>query len=101
MGKPDAMSQRHDLNEGENDNVNITVLSPCHFRTLQLQINQEEIQVEGLDMVWHNQIKDKTPSCTEPEVLKAITQKQPGVCILEDGCITWQGKLYVPEIPKL
>ena len=37
----------------------------------------------------------------EPEVLKAIAQKQPGVIVLDNGCITWQGKLYIPEIPDL
>ena len=58
-------------------------------------------QVEGPEKGWYDQIKELTPARTEPEVLKAIAQKQAGVITLNDGCITWQGKLYVSEIPEL
>ena len=50
MGKPNAMSRRHDLNEGGNDNIDITVLKPRHFQELQLQINQGVV-VEGLELI--------------------------------------------------
>ena len=101
MGKLDAMSRRHNLNGGENDNVDVTVLSPCHFRNLNLCIQQGEVLVEGPETSWYDQIKSLTATQMEPEVLKAIAQKQPGVLTLNNGRITWQGKLYVPEIPKL
>ena len=32
MGKPDAMSRRYDLNGGENDNVDVTILDSRLFR---------------------------------------------------------------------
>ena len=34
--KPDAISKRHNLNRGENDNVDVTVLDPHLFRKLAL-----------------------------------------------------------------
>ena len=101
MGKPNAMSRRHDLNGGGNDNVNITVLSPQLFRELHICINQGEVDIEGPDTQWYNHIKEKMASRMEPEVQKAIAQKQQGAVMLEDRCITWQGKLYVPEVPEL
>ena len=52
-------------------------------------------------MQWYKQIKEKTPSCIELEVQKAMAQKQLGVQVLEDGCIIWQGKLYVSKISDL
>ena len=52
-------------------------------------------------MQFYKQIKERTQLQTEPEVQKAIAQKQVEVKILEDGCITWQGKLYIPEDPEL
>ena len=39
--------------------------------------------MEEPDMQWYNQIKEKTLLRMEPEVQKAITQKQQGAIVLE------------------
>ena len=88
MDKPDAMSRKHNLNGGENDNIDVTVLSSWMFRELAIRVNYREVDVIGADMHWYDQIKEKMQAQIELEVQKAITQKQQGVWILEDSCIT-------------
>lgn len=45
MGKPDTITRRPDLNKGETDNKNVTMLKPEHFRRLAHRASEIQTQL--------------------------------------------------------
>lgn len=93
MGKPDAITRRPDLNRGESDNKNVTLLKAEHFRALALRASQAESQsfVHIYDRI------KKASSQKDDVVIKALASKDKNWEERSDGVVEWRGRIYVPK----
>jgi hypothetical protein len=87
-GKPDFLSRAPDLNRGENNNENLVLLKPMHFR-------RQEFIFETLDKEFLTRIaasKDR-----DRVVDKSLVNKDKEWKEHEDGVVTWREQIYVPK----
>jgi RNase H-like domain found in reverse transcriptase/Reverse transcriptase (RNA-dependent DNA polymerase)/Integrase zinc binding domain len=87
--KPDILSRRPDLKRGENDNENIILLKPEHFR-------RQEFVFQSLDDDFLTRIKASS-GARDRVVEKALAGKEKSWQEHENGIITWQERIYVPR----
>jgi transposase InsO family protein len=91
--KPDILSRRPDLKRGENDNENIILLKPEHFR-------RQEFVFQSLDNDFLTRIKASSDA-KDRVVEKALAGKEKSWQEHENGIITWQERIYVPRNKRL
>jgi hypothetical protein len=89
--KADALSRRHDLDMGESDDENEILLKSEFICSLDLQ--SKSIKFETL-ICQHSKNQ-------EERVERALRNKEEGWEELENGLITFRGRVYVPIHAKL
>ncbi len=85
--KADLLSRRDDHDQGKNDNGDITVLSPAHFRALIMPTTNEV----------HNKVEDATrQEELWDEGIRVSLAHERGVS-REGGLLKYDGRIYVPR----
>ena len=92
MGKADLLSRRADLDGGEKDNENVTVLKSEWFA--------RAITVEALDDDFIRRIR-QTQSNLDNVVRRALEDPKQTDWKVEDGIVMFQERLYVPRNKRL
>src|ERR1700756_1946904 len=89
MLKVDLLSRRADHYQGKDDNQNVVLLKPHHFRV-------QAYDVEGLDRDIMTQILQYKAN-KDKAVVKALARKELEWEEQENGLVTWKGRVYVPR----
>lgn len=93
MGKPDAITRRPDLNKGETDNKNVTMLKPEHFRRLAHRAS--EVQTQSFTSIYER-IR-KSARQRDEIVVKELASKNKDWVERDDGVVEWKSRIYVPK----
>jgi RNase H-like domain found in reverse transcriptase/Reverse transcriptase (RNA-dependent DNA polymerase)/Integrase zinc binding domain len=91
--KPDILSRRPDLERGENDNENVILLKPEHFR-------RQEFIFQSLDDDFLTRIRASS-GAKDRIVERALAGNEKSWQEHEDGVVTWQERIYVPRNKRL
>lgn len=94
--KADLLSRRHDLEKGENDNKDVTLLPPQFFRLMETQIEGED---EELIQKIREGSKEGTTNLDEV-VEESLRQGKKG-WELKEGIVLVEGRIYVPKQDEL
>lgn len=94
MGKPDAITRRPDLDQGKEDNKDVTVLPAARF-IVNAHITPSPSSSEFYDRILSASTK------RDESVQKALDGHSSDFAILEDGLVTFQNALYVPMDEEL
>lgn len=93
MGKPDAITRRPDLNKGETDNKDVTLLKPEHFRRLALRAT--DVQTQSFISIYGR--IQKASGQKDDVVIKALAAKEKDWVERDDGVVEWKRRIYVPK----
>jgi hypothetical protein len=93
MIKVDILSRRADHNQGKEDNQDIILLKPEHFR-------QQVFEFQGPDMDVLSKIRQRKNN-KDKAVIKALANKEAEWVEHDDGLVTWKERIYVPKDKSL
>ena len=100
--KPDALSRRADHGRGKDDNKNQVLLQPDLFQIKTItQIPLVGLETSFMKRIRECEDRDESVVKAVKELGSATSQLHKEEWTMEDGCILFRGKVYVPQDPKL
>ena len=100
--KPDALSRRADHGRGKDDNKNQVLLRPDLFQVKTItQIPLVGLESSFMQRIRDGQDKDESVVKVVKELDSTTSQLHKDEWKVEDGCILFRGKVYVPRDAKL
>ena len=101
--KPDFLSRPPGLDKGENDNKDVVLLPPQHFRALHTQIDLHNAEYILTDDPFQQSIKERLSHIErehyDGQVIKALATQHKDWYDHGDGIITYQERIYIPSDP--
>ena len=99
--KPDFLSRPPGLDKGENDNENVILLPEHHFRSLFINLQDDEQSLKSFPDAILERLKQIKPETYEHAVKVGLQTKDPDWHDHGDGIITYKKRIYIPYDKKL